>query len=50
MFLGFFVIGGTNALIIMRKSDLGFLTFFRKDNVCADKLANIGFIHRKQFH
>ena len=50
MFLWFSVICETNALIIMRKSDLGFLTFFCKDNVCADKLANLSFIHRKQFH
>ena len=30
MFLGFFIIGGTKALIIMEKSDLEFLTFFVK--------------------
>jgi len=23
---------------------------FRKGNVCADKLANLGFIHRESFH
>ena len=27
-----------------------FYYIFREGNACADKLANLGFIHRKSFH
>jgi len=49
MFLECFVIGETLLLIIVR-NHLRFLTFFRKGNAYADKLANLNSINREYFH
>ena len=49
MFRGCFVSDGILVLITVGKSSLGLL-IFREGNVCADKLANLEFIHRDSFH
>ena len=49
LFRGCFVIDGILVLIVVEKSSLGLLIFC-EGNVCADKLSNLGFIHRKSFH
>jgi len=43
MFIGCFIIH--EILITVEKSGLGLL-IFREGNACADKLTNLGFIHR----
>jgi len=50
MLFGFLVIGGTNALIIVEKIRFKIFHIFCEGNACANKLANLGFIHKKQFH
>jgi len=50
MFSEYFVIDEILLLITVEKSGLGLLKFFMKENACADKLANLGFIHIEPFH
>ena len=50
MFRGCFVIDEIFVLIFVGQSGLGLLIFFREENVCVDKLVNLGFIHRESFH
>jgi len=50
MFLGPFIIGGTNALIILGKFIFRISHIFREGNACASKLVNLGFIHKEKFH
>ena len=45
--LGCFIIGGTPVLIKIR---FRVSHIFREGNICDDKLANLEFIHRDQFH
>jgi len=49
MFRGCFVIDGILVLITVGKSSLGLFIFFMK-GLCANKVVNLGFIHRKSFH
>ena len=50
MFRGCFIIDGILNLIIVEKSGLGLLIFFREGNAYANKLANLRFMHRESFH
>jgi len=50
MSLGCFVIDEILALITVGKIRFKVTHFFREGNVCGDKLANLGFIHRESFH
>jgi len=50
MFLGFFIIGGNTCLDYCGKIRFRISHIFHEGNACADQLANLGFIHRKQFH
>jgi len=47
MFRGCFGIDEILVLIFVGQLGLGLLIFFCERNACADKLANLGFIHRE---